>query len=249
MLNYITADIKRILSKKSFYRFILICTILFEAVVYIGSSQGLDQVGYLSLVQALVSMMPLIMGIYIFSVVYMDDLRSKSIQSAIGFGFKRGEIILVKLMNTLILLMITFLSMFTVIFITALFYQVKLDGNGLMLILKGLGLGALNILLYSSISSVAAYGLQKTAASMTTFILLITNTVYFLLSLILQHDFVVDLVGDLSPYLPYRLLNTLSTNLYMSAPVKSSTIILILAYFIFSYVGATVLFKAKELEF
>lgn len=248
MLNYIHADIKRIISKKSFLIFILINIVLFEAIVFITSHGQFDAIAYVNVISLVVAMMPIIIGIYIFSVVYMDDLRSKSIQSAIGFGFKRSEIILVKFINNIILTLITLVLMYAVIVLTGFGYKLDLNAKMLMMMFKMLLSGGLNILLYSSIASLAVYGLQKTAMSMTVFILLITNTVYLILSLILEHDTVVNLIGNQTKFLPSMLLTSFSNGI-ISNHIESYVIIAIVFYLVFSFIFATLLFRHKELEF
>lgn len=248
MLNYIHADIKRIISKKSFLIFILINIVLFEAIVFITSHGQFDAIAYVNVISLVVAMMPIIIGIYIFSVVYMDDLRSKSIQSAIGFGFKRSEIILVKFINNIILTLITLVLMYAVIVLTGFGYKLDLNAKMLMMMFKMLLSGGLNILLYSSIASLVVYGLQKTAMSMTVFILLITNTVYLILSLILEHDTVVNLIGNQTKFLPSMLLTSFSNGI-ISNHIESYVIIAIVFYLVFSFIFATLLFRHKELEF
>lgn len=249
MLNYIHADLKRITNKKSFYIFGFINILLFEALVFIMSSNNFTSEKYLTIIAMVLDLMPLIIGIYIFSIVYLDDLHSKSIQTAIGFGFKRSEVILVKFINTILISSIISILMFGAIIITGLLYNLQMSSASYINISKILTMGILQILLYSSLASLVVYGVQKASTSITAFILFVTHTFFLLGSMVLNQSFIIDLVGDVTKYLPSALLSSLNLSFLSGQRPETYLVLMILFYFIASFIGSTLLFKHKELEF
>lgn len=210
MLNYIHADIKRILTQKKFIRFGFISLILFEALLFIMNTHDFASSRYLTIIAMTLEFMPLIIGIFIFSIVYLDDLHSKSIQTAIGFGFKRSQVIIVKFINTILISTLISTIMFGAIMITGYVYKLNLTSQQLLTVLKMLSFGTLKILLFSSLASLVVYGIQKASSSITIFILLVTQTLYLVLSMLLNQNFILDTLGNISKYLPSELLSSLN---------------------------------------
>ena len=83
MLNYIHADIKRILTQKKFIKFGLILLLLFEALIFLMNTHNFTSSRYLTIIAMSLEFMPLVIGIFIFSIVLffeigkMVDMRRK----------------------------------------------------------------------------------------------------------------------------------------------------------------------------
>lgn len=249
MLNYIKADFYRIFRKKSLYTFLVICSLGFIAINFIISGTGYTMDKYLGLTNVLLSFVPIFIGLYVFNAVYTDDLRSKSLQNAIGFGKKRSEIVVVKLLDAIFLL-----SLFTVLILAHVYLIPSLFGLKLTPdMMTSLNANVLNAFLktvgYFAITSIAVFFFQKTSSATTVFILLSTGTIHLLLSLLLSQRFIVDMIGNLQPYLFSEIVQSVSVYVQMQTGNIVVLIIVLLSYIIGATLLATFAFNQKELEF
>ncbi len=249
MLNYIHADIKRILTQKKFIKFGLILLLLFEALIFLMNTHNFTSSRYLTIIAMSLEFMPLVIGIFIFSIVYLDDLHSKSIQTAIGFGFKRSQVIIVKSLNIIIISTLISVLIFGAMILTGYIYRLNLTAQHLMTIFKMLSFANLKIFLFSSLASLVVYGVQKISSSITVFILLVTQTLYLFSSMLLNQNFIIDTLGNISKYLPSELLSSLNQSVLTGIKLQTYVIPGILLYFALSFIGSTLLFRHKELEF
>ena len=126
MRNVILTDIRRAQVKKS----LIICMIIMVGIAVISSvgirilpmfSDNPSQ-AYGSLLSGLSSFFgPLLIGIPIFSAIYTDDFKSRSMQIAIGRGVSRPKMMLARFLETLILV-IEWHVIFSVVAIICILY-------------------------------------------------------------------------------------------------------------------------------
>ena len=248
MINYIKADFYRIFRKKSLYIFLAICSLGFILANVLISGDNYTEDVYTGLSVVLLTFVPVFVGLFVFNIVYVDDLRSKSLQTAIGFGKKRSEIVLIKYIDAILLLLFfTILITLHILVIPNIFglsltsiTREVLFSNVLSVVLKSLG--------YFAISSIAVFFFQKTTSATTVYILLSTGTINIMFSLLLSQSFIVEMFGDLHPYLYTESVNNLINAIQLGDDIMKN-ILIILIYIIGSTVLSSFLFNRKELEF
>ena len=92
MFDFIKADILRILKKKSY---IITSSIVFIsyaatlAVMFVKHMEKFDLINSM-----LASMATFLVGIPVFNAVFTDDFNSRSMQTIIGFGTSRRQLVL-----------------------------------------------------------------------------------------------------------------------------------------------------------
>lgn len=249
MLNYIVADFYRIFKKKSFYIFLAFCSLGFIAVNFIASGSNYSAENYTVLTVSLLSFVPIFVGVYVFSAVYTDDLRSKSLQTAIGFGKKRSEIILVKLIDaSLLMLVFTILIMAHVLIVPIVFGVTITDPFRQVLLVNVVG-SFIKTIGFFAISSIAVFFFQKSTPATTLFILLSTGTLHMMASMLLTQGFIVNTVGNIQPYLFTEVTNSIVGYILNGTGDLLSMVLVGFAYIVVSTGIAIVVFNNKELEF
>lgn len=248
MLNYFKAEFYRIFHKKSFYIFLASCSVLFIAATFIASGQIKSGLDYAQFMGFITQMIPIFIGIYTFGLIYGDELRSKSMQTAIGFGHTRFEIIINKLFVSFALLLISYIVMMIHVMVLPLFLGFSLSSEVTGMIAFQFFTPLFQTFIYFSIASIMAFYTQKATSAMLSFVLLATGTVNLIVSLILGQRFLIDLVGDLRPYLLTNIINQINAG-YFNHNLSADLFIGPVLYLAFSVAVATLLFNRKELEF
>lgn len=249
MLSFILADFYRILKKKSLYIFLSINAVLFAIIMFITNNQNLGLDEYLMGMHIITSLIPVIVGTFVFSIVYIDDLNAKSVQGAIGYGKSRTEIVIVKYLDAIILMAVFSLIMVGVLSGTPYLLGLKMTSEAFQLISKLVVHQLLVVAVYFAIASIVVYYIQKAAGSITAFILLITSTINALLGLLFTQKFVVDLIGNITQYFPKAKLDAFGLWVNTNEGDLTNILLWILGYIVVSLTISIVVFKRKELEF
>ncbi|MEG0327197.1 MAG: hypothetical protein RR565_02380 [Erysipelothrix sp.] len=248
MLNYFKAEFYRIFHKKSFYIFLASCSVLFIAVTFIASGQIKSGLDYAQFMGFITQMIPIFIGIYTFGLIYGDELRSKSMQTAIGFGHTRFEIIINKLFVSFALLLISYIVMMIHVMILPFFLGFNLNSEVAGMIAFQFFTPLFQTFIYFSIASIMAFYTQKATSAMLTFVLLATGTINMIMSLIVGQKFLVNLFGNLQPYLLTNIISQINAG-FFNHNLSADLFIGPILYLAVSIAIATLLFNRKELEF
>lgn len=243
MLNHIKADIYRISKKKSLY-FMLF---LFSAG-FITMSIAVKENNFYSLILLIISLSPVLIGIYVFSTIYGDDLKAHSMQTAIGFGTKRSTLVLTKFIEAVILLFFFHLYALAHVFLVDFFLGYHLGMSIFKDLFIQLVVNFIAILALYGLSSNLIFTTQKSIISIVAYLLLALGVVDQILQLILSLPLIVKIVGNLQKF----LLTTAQANLY-SGIIQGADIIMpltIILVYIFGGIALSVfLFDRVELDF
>lgn len=103
MLNYIKADLFRILARGK--RWILVGVVFFiDAIIFWPSAEsGMTGVDNAEMIESVLKWLPLAIGFIEIMYVFGDDFRGKTAQIAIGVGIKRRHVVLAKWLEMIIL--------------------------------------------------------------------------------------------------------------------------------------------------
>ncbi len=246
MLNHIQADIYRITKKRSFYLMMMIFTIGFTGMSFLFRNDGVMY--YQQLVMMIASFSPILIGIFVFSVTYSDDLKSHSMQTAIGFGTKRTDIVLTKFIEAILLLIYFHIYALLHVFVVAAIFNFKLDANFIRTMSIYLSSNFLLILALYAISSILIFSVQVSTVSLSVYLLLSLGLIDQILSLVLTLPLVTRVVGDLSPYLLQNVQMGFYVNMLNGLPFIKELIILV-TYIVGALALSITLFNKVELEF
>lgn len=242
MVNYIKADLYRILHKQSFFGVIGTYIALFVLLIFILFNPTFTGAMYVSKIYTFLDFFPLIIGLIIFVSLYVDDVKSNSIQIAIGYGLPRYKIILSKLLECFTLLIITSICISLLVLITPILLEITIDQSQAINLLKTIFMQMIKTISYISISQILIYHTTNSIDGMIMYLLLSTQVIYIVFNIFLEQKFIVDLCGYLNQYL-------LTNELYICLNQNFLTLRMvgiILLYILLPVILSIVVFQERE---
>ena len=257
MRNCIKADLRRVQKKVSF----LVCTgivvVLFLLAgllakilpLRLGEIQGSAMTMDLY-ASAVLFFFPLLTGIPIFSAVYSDDFKSRSMQTAIGFGLTRQKIIWARFFEGMLLLVETGIIYSAFLVLTEVMNGVSGD-NIRKTLINELWIKDLKILGFLCLSLIIVYGTQKPSGGLVLFILLISGVFGTMISAMDLIPFFDKHNIEPSKYFPSGVITTLQDAISDGHAGKAVVAFVCFAAFyvilpVFISIG---IFDKKELDF
>ena len=253
MRNVIKADIRRVQKKVGF----IVCMAIEVALIILAGVLGkffplkmngiVESTAY---VAAAIFFFPLFVGIPIFSAIYSDDFKSRSMQTAIGYGMTRYKLIWARFFEGLLLLCET-----AVVFSIVYFITEKLLGVENSKIVKGIitdiWVRDLKILGFLCLSLIIVYGTQKPGGGLVLYILLLTGVFGTIISALDLIPFFDERDIEISKYFPSGVITSLQEAI---TSADTGKIILYFLAFSVCYVVVPVfisigIFNNKELDF
>ena len=202
MLNYIKADILRVLTRVRRWIILGIILLLIGALSIQSPDSHATGVSNLENLETTLQAMPLIIGYIEILYVFGDDFKGKTAQIAIGMGVKRREVVLSKWIEVVILAFLdTFAAALVAIVVTAFSpapIPLELYGE---LIIQCL-ICVLSVAGYMALVLPILFAAQGTTVAML---------IYMLLSSKLMHK-LFELLGKIKELSPLHLSNYTLTN-------------------------------------
>jgi hypothetical protein len=245
-------EVYRVLHKKSLYLFIVGFLILSVGAIVVAQAAGMDAEDLLGGMEAIFTMIPTIIGGYLFSAFYSDDLNSKNLPTVIGYGITRPVIVISKL-----LLVTIFAGIFCAvlpIFLMGVLVVLGVAQPGVILDIAMKGMYALSlkslleIVGFSAVAAIVVFGFQRSTFGVVSYLMLALGVVTQIASTILNLKFVTDIIPGLSNY----LLTNITMNVLMAMMGIGQLLTYCIQFGLYIAVAtvlAIVAFKAKELEF
>lgn len=249
MNHYIAADIQRILHKHSFLQAIAVFIGLFVIQIFIYFNPTFTIEMYISKMTGFLGFFPLLIGLFVFMCVYADDFKCKSMQIAIGYGTPRKNIVLAKLIESVLLLATT--AAITSILITGAPLLLDLAPNK-----QDLSYLALTVLAdmlrtfgYIALATIPVFFSQNAINGIIAYVLLSSKTIYIILMMFLEQDFLIGFTGDLRKYLLTVQLYDARTHFSQTGQFDVVWIITLIVYVMIPTYLSIISFNKKELEF
>lgn len=249
MYNYILADIKRICHKKSFLMTVGAYIGLFLLMMFIYSNPTFTENTYVAKTTSFLGSFPLIIGLIVFLSVYYDDFKSKSMQVAIGYGMRRYKVVLSKIIESIVLFVLSIVIIGIITMIVPMLLDLKLNGSQITEILFTLVIEMLRAIGYISISSIPVFYTQNAVNGTILYVLLSSKTIMLLLSIILGQDFIVNIFGDLTKFVYTIGLYGIRSTFMQTGIINMSIVLMVIIYVIIPTIISICGFKKKELEF
>ena len=247
MKNMISADIERILRKKSFWIvFILPCIMaLFYALISAGERGGSFYYAVLE-TDHFSPIGNMMFGLSIFLGVYADEFRSKSMQAMIGRGISRTKIVLVKFIDSVLLTVLIYGIFSLLLFVMALIFHGgigALEAKAMYLQIALFGVKALG---FSTIATVFIFLTGNVPVAMIVNVLL-----YISGSLLKSIAAFNDELMRVHPerYLFDGIIDRIYGDLILSLSPSPLWLILAAAYICGAICLSVLIFRSKELEF
>ncbi|MDR1422181.1 MAG: hypothetical protein LBI64_04875 [Coriobacteriales bacterium] len=247
MLRYIHAELYRVFRKKSFYIYFGALALLYGFFVLIRTN-GIGAESITNDATQVFAYMPVLVGGYLFAVLYCDDLRSKNLATLIGYGMQKTTIVLAKLVLSVLLngLIFTLISLFMFALYSLIGYIPSAPAVNEVFLhaLKA----ALLVIVYAAITGVVVYGMQRSTFAVVFYILLSLGVIGQLMMAV----FGWDVISSFAPNLSNHLVSNIVVNLTIGATdgaVSWPSLIEYGAYIAGACALSVVAFRRKELEF
>ncbi len=246
MINYIRAEIYRIVSKKNLYAFLGALLVLYAIMMVIqyGGHAPNGAGNIVTQSKTLFSLMAILGGCFLFFTVYTDDLTAKTLPALIGFGKKRASIVIAKL-AVMVLFTVAMFAL-TLVAFRALFSAMgySTGGDVARQLWSVVSEKSLMVVAFAAVSSVVVYGTQKAVLSVVLFAFLSSGIISQLLINFLDSSLVRGMAGGgLGDYTVIPIITALT---------GGTTIATVVPYVV--YLGlfvalSIVAFGRKDLEF
>ena len=249
MINYISADLRRVFQKQSFLWAFGAFAGCFVLLVFIYFNPSFTAEMYVSKMTSFMSFFPLVVGLPTFLSVYADDFKCRSIQIAIGYGIPRGRIIFAKLLESAVLLLVTAMVMAILLAAAPLLLGLAPTAQQMDSLVLTTAAEFLRALGYITISAIAVFLTQNATGGTILYVLLSSKSVYIILTMLLGQDFLLGTVGDLTEYLYTAMIYACKADLLQGGHPFICLIAALLIYVALPTVISVVSFRKKELEF
>ena len=242
MFKLICGELYRVLHKKSLYVYL---GILAFGYVLLGivRSGGFNDNSIVGDASNLFYLTPALVGGFLFSTIYTDDLNAKNLITLVGYGLSKSKIVIAKII----------LAAF---FVTAFFGLLPLLHSAVYM---GFGYTAtaaqlaaiyalsvkylLTTLAYIGISSIVVYGSQRPTFSIVSYILLAFGVIGNLLAMA-AHTLNLNISDHLISVITNQIMADMLGGGASILPIMEYA-----AYIIISSTLATIIFNKKEMEF
>ena len=247
MLNCLTADIRRVLKKKSYIILALVELLLIvgaAVVAFFFHKDGIDTAFSLAVGFALLPLIFLV-GVPVFLAVFSDDFKSKAMQTSIGHGISRQEIVICRFLEVTIIIAQALFLYSAVIFGLSIWLDVS--RHVFWEQMKILWENGLQLLCYSNIAMIVVFMEQKSTMGLVLFILLSTSVVSGILTLVSQFKIFAEHNIDFSVITVETLINKANDSSFAFAPLM--WVALAAGYIVLPIILSILIFRHKELEF
>ena len=237
-----------------------------EKLIEIGSLENGKANFFLSAYSATEAFIPFMVGIPIFAAVFMDDFKSRTMQTAIGRGISRDKLILSRFIEVILMMV----EAYIVFGITAAICGAVLGATagGIAGLIGKMFLSAVVIVAHISCAMFLLYLTQNPTVGLVFYILFEASVFKLLFSLLDSISFLKD--NNISPkdWIPSGIYTNASNYLLGVAEINSPELdlftpaieqdipkgivyllILIGAYIILPVILSQVVFRKKELDF
>lgn len=242
MFKLICGELYRVLHKKSLYVYL---GILAFGYVLLGivRSGGFNDNSIVGDASDLFYLTPALVGGFLFSANYTDDLNAKNLITLVGYGMGKSKIVIAKIILATFFVTAFFglLPLFHSTIYMGFGYKVTTAQLAAVYVVSVKYL--LTTLAYIGISSIMVYGMQRPTFSIVSYILLAFGVIGNLLAMGVH-----TLNLNISDHLISGITNQIMAGM-LGDGVPLLPIIEYASYIIISSVLAIIIFNKKEMEF
>ena len=248
MLHLIKANMFRIYKKKSMRYYLIFISLGFIGIHVFMKTQYNDPDLYLMSTQALLGFSTLFIGTYLFSLIYSDDVNSKTDLVSIGLGHKRMTLILSRFVSAVLMVLVVVNLMLLHVLILPRILGYELSHSVCFLLVQQVLLEGFKILVYITLASIVSYWFQSNILATITYFVFTSGIVTSILQLLTNFSVFNNMYVKVSPYLLSRLIIKVQQGIIMDQSITSS--IMGIGIYICVFLGISiVVYSKKDLEF
>jgi len=247
MIKLITGEMYRLLHKKSIYTYFCSLAAGYFLIAFIRSD-GFNAQSIVNDAFNFFNFLPAIVGGFLFSSIYTDDLIAKNLITLVGFGMSKAKIVLAKIVLTALLGTVIFALAPLLLYVTHAAFGWTATASTMTMVYAVSFKYLLITIGYSALSGIVVYGLQRTTFAMVLYILFAFNIVGSLFKL-----FLVNMVGvGFASLITDRLMPGITDRIFAGIISGGPLALPVIEYII--YVAIVVMvsviaFNKKEMEF
>ncbi len=248
MFALLKADLYKLLKNKNTFLVPGILLFLVYGVVFGFMRHNMDLNTWLMLVEIITVLSPLVIGMYLLAITYGSDLKSHNAQAVLGHGYTRIQYLLYKFLFFLMVSIISYLALFVILYLIPVILGIEVSTASLNYVIAQIVVVFLRNLVYLSLSLIFLFMVQSVGASYAIYGILSTQVFASLITMLFRWNKVVNVIGDLSAYLPSNASSELMYN-WSKGMTFDSNVLILLAYVVGSLIVSYVVYRNKELEF
>lgn len=248
MIQYLKADLWRI--NRRIPRIIAFVIYLFIGVALILSSSGQKVFNFIKLGDSITStlqILPIFIAMVNLYFIFEDDFQVKTMQSAIGQGMKRYQIVFVKWFEMFLLVFTDCVALIAVMCITALTKGVTLKGSALMHVISQLSTTCLTLTVITALIMIIIFQIMDLGLTQLLFFILAIKPISMICKYLeTSHEILAKL--RFSRFLLGNSLDSFCIAL-SAGRFNVQNFIVIFIYLAIGLGATCLIFRKKELDF
>ncbi|MDO4530430.1 MAG: hypothetical protein Q4C06_00480 [Bacillota bacterium] len=246
MINYICADLKRIMVRLPRVMMTLCVYAVLLIVVAVTYYTGWSSVNFIKNIQQYIGMVPVALGLIELIAVFSDDFKAKTMQVAIGLGISRTKVVLCKLIEMIVLAVVDAIIFAVLALGAAFILDAGLNPEQIREFGASISMMAISCVAYTSLTMIVMFYNQGTGLGRIVYLALSGGVVSLAITLIGLLKYLEAL--HLDSYTLTHFLSVAKARWVIGAP-DIKPFIAILIYVAVSTAITAFLFRKRELEF
>lgn len=249
MLNYIRADLHRILRRvPRIVMLLLVFVIANVAMINKATSGQENAIGFMSHIPALISVTGAFFGLVEILAVFADDFRAKTMQVAIGQGVSRPQVVLTKAIEYAVLILMDTVVLGVLAIADSAVVGIGLNGDDIYQIMIRVFFAVVNALIPALFTMIPIFYLQGTGLAAILFLLFYIDPLAQIFGFLLgTNEIVIRL--RLKEIMFSSLLESVNTSLTLHTNFPAVQLLGLAAYIVVGYLLTVLVFNKRELEF
>lgn len=247
-MRYLKGELYRIFHKKSFIVFLTAVVLLIFIAMFFMRNQFAKTTSYFMMGFMLTQMATVVVSAFVFSLVYLDDFKGKTLATTIASGQSRVLTIYIKQSISLLVSFGFYLLIGGLFFVFSHLFAADYSADQTRELLLAALESFVKVIGYQSLAAVFVYWSQNAGVSLTMLLLLGSGFLSSMIGLLLKLPQITRAVGDLSPYLFTNAVSTAFSG-WNNRFFEGTAVITVALYLIVPTILASSVFSKRELSF
>lgn len=249
MLNYIRADLHRILRRVPRIVILLLVIVIANVVTIHNAVSGQENgIGFMSHIPSLIAVTGAFFGVVEIMAVFADDFRAKTMQVAIGLGVPRRHVVLAKAIEYAVLILLDTFVMGVTTIIAGTVLGMGLTGDDIYQIMIRVFFAMINALIPALFTMIPIFYMQGTGLAAILLLVFYIDPLAQIFSIFLSMNEIVIRLR-LKEITYTALVNAVDTSLTLHTNFPIMQMLGLAAYIVVGYLLTVLAFNKRELEF
>ena len=249
MLNYIRADLRRILRRgPRIVVLVLLYIIMNGVLLYSAVSGEQNSIGFMANVAGLFSVASVFFGVLEIMAVFADDFRAKTMQVAIGLGVTRPHVVLAKAIEYAVLALADTFVLAVLVMLGSSAIGITLNSDDVYQLVIRVIFVAINMLIPALFTMIPIFYLQGTGLAALLYLVFYVDLPAQIIGFFFNtNEIVINLRLNEIPF--SAVLGAAATRLILHTGFPFAQILGLVAYMAAGYILTVLVFRKRELEF